>query len=334
MSQTLANPGGGRSARVVSVVALVLFSFLLALWGAVYFWGDDAALPTLFLFGPRWVVAVPVVLLVPGAVWARSRRALVLALLSGLVVAGPLTGGTIAVRPLLEPERPAVRLRVMTWNMGGRADGPAFQRFLEETKPTLVVGQEWGLGPNDVPKGWTVAGTGRNLVLSRLPVRTGGSLNFYQLGVGGHLDRFVLETPAGEVTLIDLHLPTVRTGIEAAVGSKLRDLSELRHITETRDFTSRSAREWVGAAGSNVIVAGDFNMPTESCIYRRDWGAFRNAFDEAGTGWGTTKQTRWFGVRIDHILYSPPWRCRNVWVGPAMGSDHCPVIADLVREGG
>jgi endonuclease/exonuclease/phosphatase (EEP) superfamily protein YafD len=78
-----------------------------------------------------------------------------------------------------------------------------------------------------------------------------------------------------------------------------------------------------------MLLAGDFNMPVESRIYRQAWGSFRNAFDEAGIGWGQTKQTRWFGTRIDHILYSSHWRCRKSWVGPSMGSDHRPMIADL-----
>ena len=81
------------------------------------------------------------------------------------------------------------------------------------------------------------------------------------------------------------------------------------------------------------ILAGDFNMPVESRIYREFWGDFRDAFSAAGNGWGETKLTSWYGTRIDHVLYSPPWVCRRVSVGPPMGSDHCPLVADLAREG-
>lgn len=333
MSQTLANSRRGRSTRVVTGVALALFVSLLVLWGVVSFWGDEAAIPSLFLFGPRWVVVVPFALLVPLVIWTRSRRAIALTLLSGIIVAGPLTGGTAAVGPQFVAERPAlVQLRVVSWNMGGRVDRPAFVQFLAQTGATLIVCQECGIGPDELPKGWTLLGAGGNRVATPLPIRLDASLDFNPLGVGGRLDRFVLDTPDGEITLIDVHLPTVRPGIETAMGSKFRDLSELRRIIGIREQASRSARAWVGEPAPSMIAVGDFNMPVESRIYRRDWSAFRNAFDDAGTGWGTTKQTSWFGVRIDHILFAPSWRCRRIWVGPPMGSDHRPVIADLVRE--
>jgi vancomycin resistance protein VanJ len=183
-----------------------------------------------------------------------------------------------------------------------------------------------------MPPGWKVIGQGGNRVASGLPIRFDGHLEIAPLGASGRLDRYVLVTPDGEVVLINLHLPTPRPGIEAALGSKFRDLSELRRIVEIRAEASRVARGWMGTSVPNIILAGDFNMPIESRIYRDNWSGFRNAFSEAGTGWGTTKQTSWFGIRIDHILYTTPWQCRKAWVGPAMGSDHRPLIADLARE--
>ena len=104
-------------------------------------------------------------------------------------------------------------------------------------------------------------------------------------------------------------------------------------MIQIRGEASRVARGWVGERSGNMILAGDFNMPVESRIYRDNWANFRNAFNEAGIGWGTTKQTRWYGIRIDHILFTSPWRCRKAWVGPAMGSDHRPMIAELALEG-
>ncbi|HBO45279.1 MAG TPA: hypothetical protein DD670_15390 [Planctomycetaceae bacterium] len=38
-----------------------------------------------------------------------------------------------------------------------------------------------------------------------------------------------------------------------------------------------------------------------------------------------------FGARIDHILMRSDWWPRRCWVGPDMGSDHLPVVADLIR---
>src|SRR5439155_5647959 len=77
-----------------------------------------------------------------------------------------------------------------------------------------------------------------------------------------------------------------------------------------------------------VLLAGDFNLPVESAIYRRSWSSFSNAFSTAGLGWGHTKLTSWHGVRIDHVLAGPGWQFRRCWVGPDVGSDHRPLIAE------
>jgi len=74
---------------------------------------------------------------------------------------------------------------------------------------------------------------------------------------------------------------------------------------------------------------GDFNMPVESAIYRQDWSEFRNAFSQAGIGFGMTRDNGWIQVRINHILIGSQWRPRRVVGGPVVGLDHRPVIADL-----
>ena len=78
-----------------------------------------------------------------------------------------------------------------------------------------------------------------------------------------------------------------------------------------------------------AIVAGDFNLPLESAIYRRDWATLQNAFSAAGFGLGHTKRSRWFGIRIDHVLAGSKSRIERCWIGPDVGSDHRPLVAEL-----
>lgn len=317
--------------RLSAWVVKLAFLFYLALLATVYCWADEYAGPTLFLFGPRWMAAVPLIALIPLALYSRSRFALVMTLAVGLVVIGPILGGQVSVSRYFGSQRPALQqVRVMTWNMGGSAGGKAdLRRFIDEVNPTIVVLQEADLNEEDSPAAWKSAGRGGNRIMSRLPIRDDGFLDLGPIGAPGRVDRFVVETPDGDVLLANVHLPTPRPGLESAIASRGWDLAELRRIIEVRAAASRAARHWIDERGGNRIVVGDFNMPVESRIYRRTWSDLRNAFNDAGLGWGTTKQTRWFGTRIDHILYSTPWRCRRAWVGPAMGSDHRPLIADL-----
>jgi endonuclease/exonuclease/phosphatase (EEP) superfamily protein YafD len=68
----------------------------------------------------------------------------------------------------------------------------------------------------------------------------------------------------------------------------------------------------------------------ESAIYRTSWGGFRNAFSRCGRGFGHTKLTNVFGIRIDHVLMSGHWACVDARViASPYGGDHVPLIVDL-----
>ena len=85
---------------------------------------------------------------------------------------------------------------------------------------------------------------------------------------------------------------------------------------------------------ASAILAGDFNTPRDSSICREAWGGYRNAFSTSGFGFGNTIRPRVhgcrFGIRIDHVLTGTNWWPRNCWVGPDIGSEHLPLVADLV----
>jgi endonuclease/exonuclease/phosphatase (EEP) superfamily protein YafD len=70
-------------------------------------------------------------------------------------------------------------------------------------------------------------------------------------------------------------------------------------------------------------------MPVESAIYRHDWSDLTNAFTAQGYGFGFTKHTRWFGLRIDHLLASRQFRVERCQVQTDVASDHRPLLADL-----
>ncbi len=299
----------------------------------VWFGADDWWPPTLLIFGPRWVVALPLLLLIPLAGCTRSGRAGVILVVAAILFAGPVAGGRLSIQSLSTSDTTAA-IRVMTWNtMGLDLAQSGFKEFVVSQRLDIVLLQEAGAGPplTVLPPGWhVVTGPSGGVVASRFPLRFESGLGPLELGNPGGIGWFEAETPVGPLSVVCVHLPTPRPGIDAMIHKKLRGIPDLRLAIEDRDRASRTARAWVGDPSGGLLVAGDFNMPVESTIYQRDWGEFGNAFSDAGNGWGTTKQTSWFGVRIDHILYAPPWTCRRVMVGPAMGSDHRPVVAELV----
>jgi endonuclease/exonuclease/phosphatase (EEP) superfamily protein YafD len=105
-----------------------------------------------------------------------------------------------------------------------------------------------------------------------------------------------------------------------------------------RSQASQDVQRWVSSLSLPVIVAGDFNMPVESSIYRRDWRGFSNAFSKVGIGYGWTERSTVkgieVGVRVDHVLTGAglvPCACE---AGPDVGSDHLPLLAAICRVSG
>ena len=308
----------------------------------MWMFGDRWWPATALLFMGRWVLLVPLAILAPAAL-VLARRALIPLLLGALVVLGPVMGFRTGWRTLLA--QPAGdSFRVVTFNVGGDGGAGATVAYLLPTllvdwAPDVVAFQECGQALGRAVRaieGWhQYVGVG-SCVLSRHPIRESAVMDRAALaqvrrssgaGGAGFVVRHTLDTPTGPVDLTTLHLETPRKGFE---GLSAGDLELLRANTDIRDIESRLARRWVEEGRNRRIVAGDFNTPVESRIFREHWGDLANAFSRAGRGFGYTKHNGWIRIRIDHVLAGPEWEVRSAQVGRAVGSDHRPVVADLV----
>ncbi|MEJ7809451.1 MAG: endonuclease/exonuclease/phosphatase family protein [Gemmatimonadaceae bacterium] len=327
------------------VIAAVLAC--AALWGLA---DRDGWWPaTAFLFGPRWLLLLPLpVLLVAAAVF--RRRLLLPLAVAGAIVVGPVMGFRVAWGSPRAPgpsaERaPRADLRVITFNAGGgNRLGMLLGDVLAELQPDVVALQE--CGPDlawfvHQLRGWYVHELEALCLISRYPIDRVAKMdrraleNFQAMGVGGSGDviRYTIRAPGRAIHFTNLHLETPRKAVENIIsGSTPGRISANIFL---RAIESRRARAWVDiGADASTLVAGDFNLPVESVIFRQSWGDLRDAFSEAGTGFGMTKYNGWIRVRIDHILMGSGWRAEGVFVGPDLESDHRPVVADLRWGGG
>ena len=304
--------------------------------------GDRWSVGTALLFGPRWILLLPLAALVPAALLLR--RALLLPLAgAALVVLFPFMGLRANPGAASWLRGPGRDLRVVTFNAeGGEFAGMILGELLEEWEADVVAFQECGpdlQGAIRLQKAWHHHDDGVGLcLLSRWPITEAQQIDrkaferVRDLGLGGSSDavRYTIAAPGRSFAFTNVHLETPRKGINMAVEQENEQV--LEDNTSLRKLESRLAREWADKARGPLLVAGDFNMPVESAIYRASWGDLTNAFSAAGNGFGLTKHNGWIRVRIDHVLAGDGWRVVGARLGRELVSDHVPVIVDLRRD--
>jgi vancomycin resistance protein VanJ len=319
--------------RLTYLYCLMVVGTWVLLWGL----GDRWWLGTIILFGPRWVLVLPLLPLIGLAAWQRRKMLIPLAA-CGVIVVFPIMGGRLNLGSTkAAAATPDSRLRVMTFNaQNGYTLTRAIWEIIGTVAPDIAAFQECSREMftqlAEIP-GWHTHQNGGLCFASRFPIDTVYVMeraSLESIGGSGLVARYVLRTPHGPLQVTNLHLDTPRQGLEPISSGRFSiGLRKLREKTLVRDIESRRARRWVEDGPPPRIVVGDFNLPVESVIYQRYWSDLSNAFNEVGHGFGRTRFNGWIKARIDHVLHSPDLAPVRAFVGPELGSDHRPMIVDL-----
>ena len=328
-------PSGRRWRRLLgwTIVVYTLVVLCLAAW--MHARGDRAWLATIFLFGPRWFSAVPLLVLVPlAAIW--HRRMLVLLAVALVTVLFGVLGLEVHFSSADAP----YRVRILTCNLNQmRFPLGELNDLVATLNPDVVALQEvpYNPPPIDWPRGWHAVQFDKVIVASRHRVEPREHVNRPLQPNKPLAVRFLVHLPSGQVQFFNLHLTTPREGLSAVIdrqrGLDFSGTGALEESLLMRTAEARLVRDWIEDFEGPKFVVGDFNTPADGAIYRDCWSDFLSAYSTAGFGFGYTKQTGRgllrYGTRIDHILYTPPWRCVRAWVAADIGSDHLPLVADF-----
>lgn len=279
----------------------------------------------------------PLLVLLPLAFLSSSRPAivstlLVLALFLGLFL--PL------FLPRLGPPPPVAGkpLRVMTYNLGGSRAAPgALVAAIEGQDVDLVALQEVtpatgqalqeALGTR-FPFSILEPGQADTGLLSRHPIVA--SERFRPAGFGRAALLARLDVDGAIMHVIVVH-PRPPGLCPLPAGVCYQELER-----QVDDIARRAA-----VLPGPVLVLGDFNMSEQTRAYDKMAGTLRDAFREAGWGFGFTFPVgRSQGrlpvpgplVRIDYIFHSNELYAGRAAVGCRAGSDHCFVVAQLERR--
>ena len=324
--------------RILSLT-VSCYAAVVAAIAAIYAIGPERlAWGGVTLFLPQITLAVPGFLLLPFVLWRARRLAWLLAVLL-LVIVGPLMGLTWSSQ---QPQA-GIPLRVMTYNvqLWQRRNVPAIMKEIREADPDVLCLQD-ARSTRNTPfvsyfKTRNVAMFGQYVVVSKFPIveSTVGDIS-YNHDTHTYL-RARIDVKGRHIVVFNAHLVTPRDALSPLRSPTLWRLgiSEMRQNQAQR---MRQARQLVADSHGitePLIIAGDLNAPPPSLVTRMltDRGLV-DAFSAAGQGYGYTfGHTLLIGrpfLRLDRILASRDLVPVRAWVGGASGSDHRPVIADMV----
>jgi endonuclease/exonuclease/phosphatase (EEP) superfamily protein YafD len=340
------------------LVAVLALAHLLALGGflALRAWSPDLSpflklvntvLPYLF---------APLLLTLPLSWLARSRVAR-LSTLATLALFLSLYGAFFSPGRLQTADPPDDNVIVMTFNLGyGRAPAEDVVRAIRQEDADLVTLQEvapwvaWQLQrelADEYPYMQLAPTRARTALLSRYPIRD--SQWFRPAGMKRPVLQATLDlpglagtpargpgeaapAPASGVTVLVVHprSPGLSWLGDWPLPTGLYDGWQDREMAEL----ARRVRALEGP----VLVMGDFNMTDQTRGYAHMSAVLKDAYREAGWGFGFTfphglRLGRWPVpgplVRIDYVFHSSEWQAEWARVGCGSGSDHCYVVAGL-----
>jgi vancomycin resistance protein VanJ len=294
----------------------------------------DRLLPaTLIAFGPRWLLAVPLVVVAVTLLCMPIKQTLLA--VSGLgVTTFVLMFGVLDCRLGSGRAPGAPSLRLMTYNVGGSTiTAKGLHELLTRERVDIAAIQEcpfYDYGPKRF--GWNLYYGGDLCLVSKYqfsvlePVEASAD----ERVLDPEPVRVEVSTSVGRFQLLNVHLETVRGGLEALRQDGWAGLPSFARNRVEASRESALARGKLHSVTVPFLVAGDFNLPVESEIYKVNWGDLRNLFSSCGRGFGHTKETSLYGIRIDHVLASDQWECTDARVlASPYGGDHLPLVVDL-----
>jgi len=183
------------------------------------------------------------------------------------------------------------------------------QRWLDELEPLRQVYPFWVVQPREDNYGVAL--------LSRHPILEREVRVFSAAGVPSIVAHVDLD--GGALTVVCTHPPPPKSRAE----------------TRTRDEQMANLANLAALRTQPMLLCGDLNLTPWSPVFWRF--TRRGGLSDSARGFGV--QATWpvgkptmgvlFGVPIDHCLVSPEITVLDRRLGPAVGSDHYPLIVDF-----
>lgn len=345
----------GLFSRITFGTASLILSGLLAL-SYVSILVNPAKAWYFTIFG---LLFIPLVVLTLGFfVWAFFRRSRMTGLLLVMLLPAVFLVGKYYQYKAPEPAREAT-LKIVSYNVGLFAHGnmgdkrlvlaDSIAAYLRRTDADIICLQEFYL-PNtlnmdawfrDRFPGYKAEyyvltgekGHAGNVTLSRRPVLSRGKIDFEKsTNLALHTD---IQLDSTVLRFYNCHFESYNislSGLVKSIGHRDENVVEDTGHKMRRSITQRPKQveeviKDIDACPVRSAVLGDFNDNPLSYTVHRLLRGRRDAFVQAGKGFGATFRTFWPLLRIDYILCPRDLQAVTYEVPKVKYSDHYPVIA-------
>jgi endonuclease/exonuclease/phosphatase (EEP) superfamily protein YafD len=327
---------------------------LLVLVLVLRFIGEGWWVTTTLLYLPRIVFALPLPFVAAGLlVFGTWRQILCILPVPILLLLFPLMDLHLGIGSTFKTARAAEstsqQLRVLSFNVAAGDFAKSTAATILAANADVILMQEWDARVANLVEP-ALPHFHRSVnhqfgVLSRYPI-----LDVYLPSLVPYLEnndlaaryaRYRIQTPAGVVTILNVHPISPRKGLERFRRFDLRALVKAGGLGGDEGVAllrRNAAMRWEQAdeiataakrATGPVIIAGDTNLPALSRIYGETLADFRDGFSAVGRGFGYTYPAHQPWMRIDRVLATSSLRFLRFEVLPPSGSDHRAVVADL-----
>lgn len=276
---------------------------------------------------------------------------LVLFVLLFSVLAGSTAWRTVEhTKPVAAPRAGETSLRVVSANLERLfLETPALTGFLKRADPDVMVFEEtaWWLQKHHWQKlGRPIGAAGKSPFPEHLFVGSLGDISVYSRFPILESKSIVVENEPGqprqdirEILVLKLDIDGRTVNLVAVHPSSPR--SEAQWILRQTYLERLAAvlKELQAQSGAETIVIGDWNLSPWS-VYFSHLFARLNLHTAFADGYPQT--TRFFfdyrlhwilGAVVDHVAITPGLRFADVQLGPDIGSDHLPLMAEIVLPG-
>lgn len=251
-------------------------------------------------------------------------------------------------------------LKVISYNVGRFAVGDdgfeacadSIFTFIMEQNPDIVCLQEFHISDADKVKAYlrkkmpgyrseyylfpTDKGAFGNVTLSRLPIEGKGVIKF---DGSANLSIYTdYRSGSRHFRVYNCHFESYNISISGILRSLSGNAGEILTETGTKMKKSITRRpkqvdqvfSHIESCPVDAFVCGDFNDNPMSYTYYRMTRDRKDAFVEAGHGFGATYAPMWPMLRIDYILYPQEYDAADYDIPRLHLSDHYPVVTEIV----